>query len=185
MSNRGWRPLPLALMRRDCGQILCLIYGCTPRGTPLRQFVRCHRSCLPWCDAWLFISACVSTVQKAGRDIEWLRKSIQAAELRADADVMQSLRKNGDIPSIVRPVDVRFVGEAADIARLADAIRSVGWKVVQVVTLNDCQHALDIQRHQTTEPSAMRALTVEALNFVQTYNVRYDGWGAVAVTKQS
>lgn len=36
---------------------------------------------------------------------------------------------------------------------------------------------------QSTEPSALRALTIEALSIEQAYNVRYDGWGTVAVTK--
>lgn len=42
-----------------------------------------------------------------------------AVELKADMDVMRSLQENGDIASVVRPVDVRFVGRMSDIDRLA------------------------------------------------------------------
>jgi hypothetical protein len=106
-----------------------------------------------------------------------------AAELKADMDVMRSLRKHGDIASVIRPVDVRFVGQASDIDRLAKAASTIGWEVIQVVALNEGRAALDVQRRQSTEPSALRALTIEALNIEQAYDVGYDGWGAVAVTK--
>ena len=37
------------------------------------------------------------------------------AELAADADVMRSLNENGDVPTVVRPVDVRFIGSARTV----------------------------------------------------------------------
>jgi len=40
------------------------------------------------------------------------------AELAADADIIRSLNENGDVPSIRRSVDVRFVGPAENIALL-------------------------------------------------------------------
>ncbi len=106
-----------------------------------------------------------------------------SAELEADIDVMRSLRENGDIASIVRPVDVRFVGPASEIDRPANATDPMGWEVIQIVALGDGACALDVQRRQSTEPSALRALTIEALAIEQDFGVRYDGWGTVAVSK--
>lgn len=102
------------------------------------------------------------------------------AELAADANVILSLRRNGDVASIVRPVDVRFVGGRSEIDRLAGAIHERGWRVVQIVGLDGDKCALDVQRDQGTEVDALRRLTVAALMIERHYDVRYDGWGTVA-----
>jgi hypothetical protein len=103
-----------------------------------------------------------------------------AAELAADADVVRSLRENGDDPTIVRPIDVRFEGDEAAVLRLRDAADAAGWTVIQIVELDEASWALDVQRAQTTDEEALRLLTVEALRIEQTFGVRYDGWGTVA-----
>ncbi|USI72937.1 hypothetical protein [Sphingomonas morindae] len=45
-----------------------------------------------------------------------------AAELAADADVVRSLRDNGDVSSVIRPVDVRLTGSRENVRCLADGI---------------------------------------------------------------
>lgn len=104
-------------------------------------------------------------------------------ELAADADVLRSLRDNGDVPGISRPVDVRFIGAAASIAALENRIGSLGWRVVQRVPTGDDSEALDVQRDQTTEPAEIRRLTEAALAIESRYGVRYDGWGTVATKR--
>lgn len=104
-------------------------------------------------------------------------------ELAADADVLRSLRDNGDVPSILRPVDVRFVGRAASVATLEKQIGSMGWRIVQRVPLSDGSEALDVQRDQTTDVAAIRRLTEAALGIEGRYGVRYDGWGTVATNR--
>jgi hypothetical protein len=103
-----------------------------------------------------------------------------ANELAADADVIRSLRDNGDMSSIVRPVDVRLIGSAENIRCLADGITGSEWRVVQIVDLDGGEVAADIQRDQTTEATALKALTVDALRLETKFLVRYDGWGTVA-----
>ena len=105
------------------------------------------------------------------------------AELAADAAVLRSLKKSGDMPNIVRPVDVRFVGSAANIGTLQQAIGSMGWRVVQRVPISAGEEALDIQRDQTTSLDAIRALTETALSIEVQFGVRYDGWGTVATKR--
>src|ERR1700760_113664 len=84
-------------------------------------------------------------------------------ETAADADVLRSLSDNGDVPSILRPVDVRFVGSASKVRLLEKKIAALGWRVVQRVSLDDGAEALDVQRDQTTDRGAIRKLTEEAL----------------------
>ena len=102
------------------------------------------------------------------------------AELAADTDVLRSLRENGDVSSIARPIDVRFVGNAESVGSLEQQIGSLGWHVVQRVPLNDGSEALDVRRTQTTDLAAIRALTETALQIEARYGVHYDGWGTVA-----
>ena len=102
------------------------------------------------------------------------------AELAADADVLRSLQQNGDVATVSRPIDVRFVGDAERIIGLEAQIELQGWRVIQRVTLDDDVHALDVQRDQPTEFAAIRRLTEDALHIEAQYGVRYDGWGTVA-----
>jgi hypothetical protein len=104
-----------------------------------------------------------------------------AAELAADADVIRSLRENGDIPTIVRPVDVRFVGGRGQIEAFQTAIAGTDWQVLQVVALNEIDWACDVQREQTTDEATLRSLTEDALRLEAEWGVRYDGWGTVAM----
>ena len=105
------------------------------------------------------------------------------AEEAADADVLRSLHENGDVPSISRPVDVRFVGGAAEIGRLQNAVGALGWRILQRVPLDDGQEALDVQRDQTTDRAAILTLTKAALSLEAQFAVRYDGWGTVATKR--
>lgn len=105
------------------------------------------------------------------------------AEEAADADVLRSLHENGDVPSISRPVDVRFVGGAAEIGRLQNAVGALGWRILQRVPLDGGQEALDVQRDQTTDRAAILMLTKAALSLEAQFAVRYDGWGTVATKR--
>ena len=102
------------------------------------------------------------------------------AELAADAEVLRSLRENGDEASIARPVDVRFVGLPESIAALEREIGSQGWRVLRRVRLDDGTEALDVERVQTTDLAAIRRLTETSLSIEAQYGVHYDGWGTVA-----
>lgn len=104
------------------------------------------------------------------------------AETTADADVIRSLNKNGDVPTITRPVDIRFVGGAAALAKLEADAASLGLRVVQKTT-DGQEIALDVQKDQTTDPLAIRKLTEMALRIETQYGVRYDGWGTVATKR--
>ena len=104
-------------------------------------------------------------------------------ELTSDAEVLRSLQDNGDEPDVRRPVNVRFVGTAASVARLRKSITSMGWRVVQRVPVDADSEALDVQRDQTTDPAAIRHLTEAALEIEERFGVRYDGWGTVATKR--
>lgn len=102
------------------------------------------------------------------------------AELAADADVLRSLRSNGDVPSMIRPIDVRFVGPTDNVRLLEQKNGSLGWRVVQRVPLDDGSEALDVQRDQATDTIAIRRLTEAALQIEAQFSVHYDGWGTVS-----
>lgn len=105
-----------------------------------------------------------------------------AVEMATDEDVVRVLRQNGDVATIVRPIEVRFEGSQSAIARLHSAISDFGWHVLQVVDLDDGTVALDVQRDQSTQPAAIRALTEDALRIELIFGVEYDGWGTMAKT---
>jgi regulator of RNase E activity RraB len=107
-----------------------------------------------------------------------------ASELAADADVIASLRRNGDEPTIVRAVDVRFVGTESNVKKLLAAAPDMGWRFIQTVGQEDGTVAIDLQRNQSTETSALTALTKDALQIEAAFEVRYDGWGTLATSKQ-
>ena len=109
-----------------------------------------------------------------------IARSRVEVELAADADVLRSLKRNGDKPSIIRPVDVRFVGSAGNIATLQKAIGSMGWRIIQRVPIGAVEEALDVQRGQTSDRDSIRRLTETALGIEAQFGVRYDGWGTVA-----
>lgn len=109
-----------------------------------------------------------------------IARSRVEVELAADADVLRSLKRNGDKPSIIRPVDVRFVGSAGNIATLQKAIGSMGWRIIQRVPIGAGEEALDVQRGQTSDRDSIRRLTETALGIEAQFGVRYDGWGTVA-----
>ncbi|MHC9420150.1 ribonuclease E inhibitor RraB [Sphingomonas citri] len=97
--------------------------------------------------------------------------------------MLRSLRDDGDEPNVPRPVDVRFVGSPACVAKLEEQISSMGWRVVQRVTVDADSKVLDVQRGQTTGPAAIRRLTEAALEIEARFCVRYDGWGTVATKR--
>ncbi|HEY1631122.1 MAG TPA: ribonuclease E inhibitor RraB [Rhizomicrobium sp.] len=101
-----------------------------------------------------------------------------AGTLTSDADVIRSLRENGDVATIVRPVDVRFIGDAAKIPLLGE-LQKAGWRLIQILNLDDGRQALDVQYDLTTEVAALRALTEAALRIEVDWDVEYDGWGTV------
>jgi hypothetical protein len=103
-----------------------------------------------------------------------------AAELRADEDVVRSLKSNGDVPTAIRPVDVRFRGREAQVKEFSGHVAGEGWLVNQIVPLDQHEWALDITRKQTTESAVLRALTLWALEIEARFGIEYDGWGAVA-----
>ena len=105
------------------------------------------------------------------------------AEMAADAAVLDSLKLNGDVPTIRRPVDVRFVGRPENISKLQEEIATSGWRVVTTAPTDGGEIALDIQTDQTTDHAAIRGLTETALRIEAKYGVRYDGWGTVATKR--
>jgi hypothetical protein len=102
------------------------------------------------------------------------------AEWDADADVLRSLRENGDVPTLVRPVDVHFIGSAENIGRMSEELDPNVWKEIRVSEYEGGPFALDAKREQTTEESAIRALTVAVLELELLFDVSFDGWGCLA-----
>lgn len=107
---------------------------------------------------------------------------VDPAQLAADADVLATLRRHGDVPTIPRTVDARFVGMGPQIAALARAAPRLGWKIVALQEDDRAQGFayVTLARFQTVEPHAVRRLTEDSLRLAKKFLVRYDGWGCVA-----
>jgi hypothetical protein len=102
------------------------------------------------------------------------------AEQAADADVLYSLQRNGDCPSAVRAIDVRFLGSNPDIRELSEAANSLGFTLVQIVPLPTGEEAIDLSLQSDAQPASIESLTLRALRIETHFKLRYDGWGTVA-----
>jgi regulator of RNase E activity RraB len=103
-----------------------------------------------------------------------------AAEIAADAEILQALAENGDVATLVRPIDLHFKGPQDKIEALAEAADDLGFEFVEFGEYEDGDWAADFTIEGTTEPEAMAALTKRALEIEQAYGVEYDGWGCAA-----
>lgn len=105
-----------------------------------------------------------------------------AAEIAEDAKILEALAENGDIASLVRPIDLHFKGSQEAIEALAEASEELGLEFIEFGEYEDGDIAADFIVEGTTEPAAMAALTKRALEIELAYGVEYDGWGCAAET---
>ncbi len=103
-------------------------------------------------------------------------------ECAADADVLASLKENGDVSSIARPLDVSFLGTREALDRLAGSASEFGFSVLEVEESEEGELSLFLECNQTTDAAAIRALTEKCLQIEIMFEVEYDGWGCVAQT---
>ena len=105
-----------------------------------------------------------------------------AAEIAADAEVLQALAENGDIATLVRPVDLHFKGSQEAIEALVEASEELGFEFIEFGEYEDGDIAADFIVESTVEPDVMAALVKRALEIEQVYGVEFDGWGCEAQT---
>lgn len=98
----------------------------------------------------------------------------------ADADVLASLHRNGNCPSVVRTIDLRFVGVEPRVTALTSNASGLGFTFMQTVDMEDGEVAVDFSIEADTHPTTIDNLTLKALKIEQYYSARYDGWGTVA-----
>ncbi|MBS3960974.1 MAG: ribonuclease E inhibitor RraB [Sandarakinorhabdus sp.] len=103
-----------------------------------------------------------------------------AAEIAADAEILQALLDNGDVNTLVRPIDLHFKGPQDRIEALADAADVLGFEFVEFGEYEDGDWVADFVVEGTTQPADMAALTKRALETEQAFGVEYDGWGCAA-----
>lgn len=108
-------------------------------------------------------------------------------EWEQDQELLAQLAENGDVASIVRLVDVSFVGTVKDLEPVADDAELLGFTFGQLVPDEEGDEPdlwrLDLDVEQTIEPEAIRALTRKCLEIEASYSgIEYDGWGCMAVT---
>ncbi len=103
-----------------------------------------------------------------------------AEEWAADKDVLASLRENGDVPEIVRAVDVSFRGSDDALDRLEESAGELGFQVIEREADEDNEMSLFLGCEQATDDASIKALTVRCLQIELLYDVEYDGWGCTA-----
>lgn len=103
----------------------------------------------------------------------------------ADLDVIRSLREHGDLPHVVRDVDVSFRGSIDALRRLEAASSNWGFSVEEFIEADeDGQPWLFLVRSQTTDEEAMRDLTMTYLQLEDSFSVECNGWGCVGQTQE-
>ena len=103
-----------------------------------------------------------------------------AEEWAADKDVLASLRENGDLPEIVRAVDVSFRGSDDALDRLEESAGELGFEVIEREADDEGEMSLFLGCEQATDDASIEALTVRCLQIELLYDVEYDGWGCTA-----
>jgi regulator of RNase E activity RraB len=103
-------------------------------------------------------------------------------EWAEDQAVLRNLAENGDRAELVRAVDVSFSGSAEALDALEDAAEELGFEVIDREIDEEGGQTLFLEREQTTEAEAIKALTTLCLEIEADYDVEYDGWGCVAET---
>ena len=105
-----------------------------------------------------------------------------AAEIAADAEILKALADNGDIASIVRPIDLHFKGTQDRVETLVEDADELCLEFVEFGEYEYGDWAVDFVLEGTTEPDAMAALVKRALEIELVYGVEFDGWGCAAET---
>ena len=103
-----------------------------------------------------------------------------AEEWAADKNVLASLRENGDVPEILRAVDVSFRGSDDALDRLEESAGELGFEVIEREADEDGEMSLFLGCEQATDDASIKALTVRCLQIELLYDVEYDGWGCTA-----
>lgn len=101
------------------------------------------------------------------------------AERAADADVLSVLRRNGDCASLVRSINLQFIGPEANVVELSARATDLGFTVSQIVHTSDGETAIDLSVMSDTQPSSIDELTMTALRIEKHFDLRYDGWGTI------
>ncbi|MCJ2178969.1 ribonuclease E inhibitor RraB [Novosphingobium album (ex Hu et al. 2023)] len=103
----------------------------------------------------------------------------------ADLAVIQRLRDHGDLPHVIRDVDVSFRGTIEALRRLEFASSNWGFRVLEFVEADeDGQPWLFLVRSQTTDEEAIRELTMTYLQMEDSFEVECDGWGCEGQTRE-
>jgi hypothetical protein len=101
-------------------------------------------------------------------------------ERAGDAAVLSSLQRMGDCSSVVRPIDVRFVGSTHDIDELSKAADGLGFILIQIADMPSGEQAIDLSIQSDAQKLSIDSLTLKALRIEGRFKLRYDGWGTVA-----
>ena len=82
-----------------------------------------------------------------------------------------------DIP---RQIDVSFRGDIEALEELELAAAEFGFQLLEWAIEEENGPWLYLERTQTTEPDAIKTLTITCLQIEHRFGVEYDGWGCVA-----
>ena len=75
-----------------------------------------------------------------------------AMEIAADSEVLEDLAANGDIATLVRPIDVHFKGSEEAVQALRADVEALGFRFIGFGAYEDGDSAIDLQIDGTTEP---------------------------------
>lgn len=122
-------------------------------------------------------------VLKAGLEFISVEPQRLERERIADSEVLDSLQRNGDCPSVVRSVDLLFYGSKSAVEEFAELSVDLGFVKKRIIEGEDGAWAIELVIQSDTTPEAIDNLTIMALKLGKRFDLDYDGWGTVAMSQ--
>lgn len=106
-----------------------------------------------------------------------------AQEWATDDEILQSMAEGGDLAHVVREINVQFVGELANLNKLKNDAKKLGFHSAIVEQDEDDEDGgwqIELQIDADTKQETIRELTRKCLEIEVDYDVDHDGWGCFA-----
>ena len=101
-----------------------------------------------------------------------------AQEWATDDEILQSMAEGGDLAHVVREINVQFVGELANLNKLKNDAKKLGFHSAIVEQDEDDEDGgwqIELQIDADTRQETIRELTRKCLEIEVDYDVDHDG----------
>ncbi|QTD56169.1 ribonuclease E inhibitor RraB [Parasphingorhabdus cellanae] len=99
-----------------------------------------------------------------------------AEEWATDDEILKNMAAGGDLDHVVREINVQFVGAVANLNKLKNDAKKLGFKSAYVEK-DEGEWQIELQIDADTLQQTIRELTRKCLEIEQDYDIDHDGWG--------